>query len=85
MYTQNYRDIIKAITEIRKERDSVFVDCKLHGRKGPQVSQQILGSPVSMKPGLGLKVQTDLKMHTEMQDIGFLSCCSCNMGQPDGY
>ena len=39
-----------------KDRDSVFVDCKLHGRKGPQVSQQILGNPVSMKPGLGLNV-----------------------------
>lgn len=24
-------------------------------------------------------------MHTEMQDIGFLSCCSCSVGQPDGY
>ena len=39
-----------------KDRDSVFVDCKLRGRQGPQVSQQILGKPVSMKPGLGLNV-----------------------------
>ena len=56
MYTQNYRDTIKAIKEMRKDRDSVFVDCKLRGRQGPQVSQQILGKPVSMKPGLGLNV-----------------------------
>lgn len=56
MCTQNYRDTIKAITEISKDRDCVFMDCKLHGRKGPQVSQQIPGNPVSMKPGFGRKV-----------------------------
>lgn len=30
-------------------------DCKLHGRKGLQVSQQIPGNPVSMKQHLGRK------------------------------